>query len=244
MDATIAANGIERTGFKDATRVLTSILSPLEKRCLIWLAQRMPRRINSDHLTGLALLAMLGAGLSYWFASLDSSWFPSLNPWAGLMAVNVCLALNWFGDSLDGTLARVRQHQRPRYGFYVDHIVDAFGILFLVGGMSLSGFMSPYVGLALLVAYFMLSIEVYLATYSLGTFKITYFKVGPTELRILLALGNLVLLVKPTATIFGQTYPLFDVGGVVATAGLMVTLVVSTIGHTPELYRAEPIPRG
>ena len=235
MDATIAATGIERPSFKDATRVLTSILSPLEKRCLIWLAHRMPRRINSDHLTGLALLAMLGAGVSYWFASL--------NPWIGLMAVNVCLAINWFGDSLDGTVARVRQHQRPRYGFYVDHIVDAFGILFLVGGMSLSGYMTPYVGLALLVAYFMLSIEVYLATYSLGTFKITYFKVGPTELRILLAIGNIALLVHPTATIFGTTYQLFDVGGVVAVIGLMFTLVVATIGHTRELYRAEPIPR-
>ncbi len=235
MDATIAATGAGRPAFKDATRVLTSVLSPLEKRCLIWMASRMPARINSDHLTGLALLAMLGAGFAYW---MSGSY-----PWAGLLAVNVCLAINWFGDSLDGTLARVRQHQRPRYGFYVDHIVDAFGILFLVGGMSLSGYMTPYVGLALLVAYFMLSIEVYLATYSLGTFKITYFKVGPTELRILLALGNLVLLFRSTSTIFGHQYLLFDVGGVVAAIGLMVTLVVSTIEHTRELYRAEPLPR-
>jgi archaetidylinositol phosphate synthase len=236
MDAAIATTGVERPRFKDATRVLSSILSPLEKRCLIWLAQRMPARVNSDHLTGLALIAMLGAGVAYGFASL--------NPWIGLMAVNICLALNWFGDSLDGTLARVRQHQRPRYGFYVDHIVDAFGMLFLVGGMSLSGYMSPYVALGLLAAYFMLSIEVYLATYSLGTFTITYFKVGPTELRILLAIGNLALLVHPTATIFGRQYQLFDVGGVVAITGLMVTLVVSTIRHTRELYRAEPLPRG
>jgi len=235
MDAAIATTGVERPRFKDATRVLTSILSPLEKRCLIWLAQRMPARVNSDHLTGLALIAMLGAGVAYWFASL--------NPWIGLMVVNVCLALNWFGDSLDGTLARVRQHQRPRYGFYVDHIVDAFGTLFLVGGMSLSGYMSPYVALGLLAAYFMLSIEVYLATYALGTFTITYFKVGPTELRILLATGNLALLVHPTATIFDRQYQLFDVGGVVAIIGLMVTLVVSTIRHTRELYRAEPIPK-
>lgn len=236
MDAAIATTGVERPRFKDATRVLTSILSPLEKRCLIWLAQRMPARVNSDHLTGLALIAMLGAGVAYWFASL--------NPWMGLMVVNVCLALNWFGDSLDGTLARVRQHQRPRYGFYVDHIVDAFGILFLVGGMALSGYMSPLVALGLLAAYFMLSIEVYLATYSLGTFTITYFKVGPTELRILLAIGNLALLVHPMATIVGRQYQLFDVGGVVAIIGLMVTLVVSTIRHTRELYRAEPLPRG
>jgi phosphatidylglycerophosphate synthase len=234
MDATIAATGVERPAFKDAARVLTSILSPLEKRCLIWMARRMPARINSDHLTALALAAMVAAGVSYWAARA--------NPWVGLMAVNVCLAINWFGDSLDGTLARVRNHQRPRYGFYVDHIVDAFGIAFLVGGMSLSGYMSPYVGLGLLVAYFMLSIEVYLATYALGTFKISYFKVGPTELRIILALGNLVLLFHPTSRIFGREYLLFDVGGVVASIGLMTTLIVSAMGHTRELYRAEPIP--
>src|SRR5262245_31256582 len=119
MDATIAATGAERPAFREARRELTSLLSTLEKRCLIWMAERMPARINSDHLTGLALLAMLSAGLAYWWAGF--------NPWAGLLAVNVCLAINWFGDSLDGTLARVRQHQRPRYGFYVDHIVDAFG---------------------------------------------------------------------------------------------------------------------
>jgi archaetidylinositol phosphate synthase len=236
MNATIAAIRMDRPAFRDAARVLTSILSPLEKRCLIWMARRMPNRINSDHLTALALAAMLGAGLSYWAASV--------NPWVGLLLVNVCLAINWFGDSLDGTLARVRNHQRPRYGFYVDHIVDAFGIAFLVGGMSLSTYMSPYVGLALLVAYFMLSIEVYLATYSLGTFKISYFKIGPTELRILLAIGNIVLLFHPTATIFGRQFLLFDVGGVVASIGLIVTLVVAAIGHTRELYLAEPIPTG
>jgi phosphatidylglycerophosphate synthase len=234
MDATIAATGPERPTFRDAARVLTSVLSPLEKRCLIWLAHRMPARINSDHLTALALLAMVVAGLSYWWASI--------NPWAGLLAVNVCLAINWFGDSLDGTVARVRQHQRPRYGFYVDHIVDAFGILFLVAGMSVSGYMSPYVGLGLLVAYFLLSIEIYLATYALGTFRISYFKLGPTELRIILAIGNLVLLFHPTATILGHRYPLFDVGGVVASIGLFVTVVIAAIGHTRELYRAEPIP--
>jgi phosphatidylglycerophosphate synthase len=235
MDATIAATGAERPAFRDARRELTSLLSTLEKRCLIWMAKRMPARINSDHLTVLALAAMLGAGLSYWWAGF--------NPWAGLIAVNLCLAINWFGDSLDGTLARVRQHQRPRYGFYVDHIVDAFGILFLVGGMALSGYMSLPIALGLLVAYFLLSIEIYLATYALGTFKISYFKLGPTELRIILALGNLVLLVHPTSTILGRQYQLFDVGGLVAVIGLLITVVIAAIGHTRELYRAEPIPR-
>jgi phosphatidylglycerophosphate synthase len=219
--------------FRDATRVLTSVLSPLEKRTLLWLAQRMPRAINSDHLTSLALLAMLGAGLSYW---LGGTW------WIGLHLVNVCLALNWFGDSLDGTLARVRQHQRPRYGYYVDHVVDAFGALFLLGGLALSGFMHPLIALGLVAAYYAMSIEVFLAAKSLGEFKITYAMLGPTELRILLAIGNLVLLVKPTATIFGHTFPLFNVGGVVAIAGLFVILVVTAVKNTRKLYAMEPIP--
>ena len=219
--------------FKDATRVLSSILSPLEKRTLHWLAARMPARVNSDHLTSLALLAMLGAGLSYWLASVTP---------LGLLLVVVCLAVNWFGDSLDGTLARVRQQQRPRYGYYVDHLVDGFGALFLLGGLALSGYMHPAIAFGLLLAYYLLSIEVYLAAHTVGRFKITHFYMGPTELRILLAIGNLVLLVHPHATILGQTYRLFDVGGVIAVAGLFVTLLVSAVTNTRALYRAEPIP--
>jgi phosphatidylglycerophosphate synthase len=219
--------------FKDATRVLSSPLAALEKRTLIWLAERMPSRVNSDHLTLLALAAMLGAGLSYWLASVTP---------VGVLLVIVFLAINWFGDSLDGTLARVRQRQRPRYGFYVDHVVDALGSAFLFGGMALSGFMTPLVALGLLVAYLLISIEVYLAAYSVGTFRITHFKVGPTELRILLAIGNLALLVQPTSTLFGREFLLFDVGGVVAIAGLFVTFVVAAARNVRTLYRAEPIP--
>jgi phosphatidylglycerophosphate synthase len=220
--------------FRDATRVLTSVLAPIEKRCLIWLATRMPRWVNSDHLTVLALVAMLGAGLSYWLARVTP---------IGLVLVVICLAINWFGDSLDGTLARVRQHQRPRYGFYVDHVVDTFGTFFLFGGMALSGYMSPPVAAGLLIAYFMVCCEVFLATHCLGRFTMSYLKIGPTELRILLALGNLTLLVHPTAHLFGRDYLLFDVGGVVAAAGMALTLVSSAIRNTRTLYRAEPIPR-
>ena len=219
--------------FANATRIITGILGPLEKRTLIWLAARMPARVNSDHLTALALIAMLGAGLSYWLASVTP---------AGLVLVCGWLALNWFGDSLDGTLARVRGHERPRYGYYVDHIVDAFGALFLLGGLGLSGYMSPWIALGLLLGYYLLSMEVYLAAHTIGRFKISYFKMGPTELRILLAVGNLVLLVKPVATLFGQEYRLFDVGGAVAIAGMLVTLVVNVIGNARTLYRQEPLP--
>jgi phosphatidylglycerophosphate synthase len=219
--------------YQDPTRQLTSVLAPLEKRTLVWLAERMPRRINSDHLTILALAAMLGAGLSYWWASVNA---------LGLVAATVCLAVNWFGDSLDGTLARVRRCQRPRYGFYVDHVIDTFGIALLIGGMSLSGYMTPWVAAVLLIAYFMLSAEVFLATHVLGTFRMSFFKVGPTELRILLAIGNAVAMFKPTSHLWGHEFLLFDAGGVVGAIGLACTVVVSAISNTRRLYRLEPLP--
>jgi len=201
---------------------------------LLWLAARLPGCVNSDHLTVVALVAMLMAGLSYWLARTTRS---------GLLLAVVCLAINWFGDSLDGTLARLRQHQRPRYGFYVDHVVDAAGAVFLLGGVGLSGYMSSIVALALLVAYLLLLVETFLATYTIGTFTMSYFGVGPTELRILLAIGNFVLLVHPTAELFGRQYLLFDVGGVIASCGLLVTLLVAVATHTRTLYLAEPLPR-
>jgi phosphatidylglycerophosphate synthase len=178
---------------------------------------------------------MLGAGLSYWLSSVTT---------VGLGLAVLCLAVNWFGDSLDGTLARVRQHQRPRYGYYIDHVLDAFGALCLFGGLALSGHMSPVIALGLLVAYLIMAVEVYLAAHVLGEFRITYFNLGPTELRILLAIGSLWLPVRPTVTLLGDTWRLFDVGGLVAIAGLAVVVVATCSRHTRTLYRAEPIPDG
>ena len=218
--------------FKDATRLLVSVLAPLEKRVLVWLAVRLPRWVNSDHLTLLALVAMAGAGLSYWLARATP---------AGLVLACVCLAINWFGDSLDGTHARVRNRQRPRYGFYVDHVVDEFGVACLFGGLAASGYMSPVIAAGLAIAYFMLCIEVGLATHALGTFRMTYFNLGPTELRILLAVGNLVAIVHPRAVILGREFLLFDVGGAIGAVGLVVTLIFSAVSNTRALYRLEPL---
>jgi archaetidylinositol phosphate synthase len=220
--------------FGEARRVMTNVSASLERRCLLWLAARLPRWVNSDHLTVLALVAMLMTGLSYSVARGHRL--------ALLLAV-VWLAVNWFGDSLDGTLARMRRQQRPRYGFYVDHVVDCFGVFFVLGGLALSGFMNPLVAMGLLVAYFMLSIEVYLATYCLTVFRMSFWGFGPTELRLVLAIGTLALLSDPTVGILGQRYRLFDVGGLVAIAGIAVTLMVSVIQNVRALYRAEPLPR-
>jgi phosphatidylglycerophosphate synthase len=156
--------------------------------------------------------------------------------------VIVFLALNWLGDSLDGTLARVRRRQRPRYGFYVDHVVDAFGTFFLLGGLALSGYMSAGVAMGLLIAYFMLSIEVYLATYTIGTFHLSFWKLSPTELRILLMIANVALLYRPVVRLAGSEYLLCDIGGVIGIIGMAAMLITSVIKHTAALYRAEPLP--
>src|SRR6478609_1395277 len=231
-----AAQPSTNSRFHEAKRIQQSFLANLEKRTLIWLAARTPAWINSDHLTLLGLISMAAAGAAYWWSAT--------NP-LGLILVVVCLALNWLGDSLDGTLARFRDHSRPRYGFYVDHIVDAFSAFFLLGGLTLSGYMSPAVALGLLVAYLMLSVEIYLATYALGDFKISYYKMGPTELRLLLAIGCLVLYFwKATVLLFGRAHRLFDVAGTLGISGMLLIMVISAIHNTVRLYRQEPIPVG
>ena len=223
-----------QAAFQEADRAQESFLAAIEKRCLIWLARHAPAWLNSDHLTALGLIALFAAGLSYWY----SRW----NRWA-LLLVIVCLAMNWAGDSLDGTLARVRNKQRPRYGFYVDHIVDCLGALFLLGGLGLSTYMSHGVALGLLIVYLLLSCEVYLATYTIGKFQISFWKFSPTELRILLAVGNIALFLKPQAglTVFGDRYSMFNIGGAIGIVGMALILAVSIGRHTRALYRAEPL---
>src|SRR5215217_4690704 len=174
------------------TRVHGSLLAAAEKRLLIRIAHAMPRRVNSDHLTALGAAGMLGCGVCY---AVALHW-----PAAVLLAI-LCLAINWFGDSLDGTVARVRRHERPRYGFYVDHVLDAAGMLLLVAGLLAGGLVSIVPAAAFALAYYLLTIEIALATHALGTFKISYWKFGPTELRILLAAGTLQLLNSPWSSL-------------------------------------------
>ena len=212
-----------------------SVLAAVERRALIWLAERLPLSVNSDHLTLLGLASMMAAGAA--FAALR------FTPWSA-GAVVAALALNWFGDSLDGTLARVRDQQRPRYGFYVDHVIDLAGTTFLLAGLGCSGFMSPLIALALLVAYLLVAAESYLATHAVGVFRISFLGFGPTELRIVLAIGAVQLVREPWVSIGGlPPIQLFDVGGVVALVGLAVVFVVSAVRNTRALYRAEPLPR-
>src|SRR6266487_5513522 len=226
----MATQTLPRTaaGFRQATRLQGSVLATGERHVLIWMAERTPAWIYSDHLTALGFGAQLLTGLSYAMSK-------SSKPW--LIAGIGFLALNWLGDSLDGTLARVRQRQRPRYGFYVDHMVDSFGALALMSGLAISGYMHPYIAIGLLLVFLLLSIQSYLATYTLGEFQLSFWRFGPTEIRILLATGNVVLLFQPM--IWHGHYRLLDVGGAIGIVGMAVMLIFSTIRNTMWLFREE-----
>src|SRR6266513_1573700 len=214
--------------FRDPKRIQHSFVTAAEKRVLVWLAERTPAWISPDHLTFLGFMSQVMAGISYALASRNRLW---------LLGVIGFLALNWLGDSLDGTLARVRQRQRPRYGFYVDHMVDSFGALALMSGLAISGYMHPYIAIGLLLVFLLLSVQSYLATYTLGEFQLSFWKFGPTEIRILLATGNIALLFQPM--IWHGHYRLFDVGGAIGIVGMAVMLIFSTIRNTMWLCREE-----
>src|SRR5579863_7949505 len=218
--------------FAPATRLQQSFVAATEKETLLWLAERTPSWINSDHLTVLGFVGQCMAGVCYALAR----W----NRYVLLLGV-IFLAMNWLGDSLDGTLARVRDCQRPRYGFYVDHIADTFAAFFLMAGLALSGYVHPAIAFGMLIAFLMLSIEAYLTSYTLGQFQLSYWKFGPTEIRLLLAAGNLALLRWPTATVAGTQLRLLDLGGAIGIAGMTLMLIVSAIRHTQTLYREEKI---
>jgi archaetidylinositol phosphate synthase len=214
--------------FHAAPRIQEAVTANLEKKALLWLAARIPSWINSDHLTLLGFAAMWLACASYILARHNR---------VGLLLATLCLALNWFGDSLDGTLARFRNHQRPRYGFYVDHIIDSIGALLLMGGLAASGYLDARIATGMLVAFLLLSIETYLATYTIGTFRMSFWKFGPTEIRLLLAIGNITLWFRPEAKVPIAGYRLFDFGGMAAIASMSVMLAIAVARNTTKLYR-------
>ena len=219
-----------RGAFVNAPRVHTALTAGVEKRLLTWMARRTPTAIGPDHLTSLGFVSQLAAGSAYALAARDPR---------ALWLVNLFLFLNWLGDSLDGTLARVREQQRPRYGFYVDHMADTFGALALMAGLALSGYVHWPIAAGMLAGYYVLSIESYLATYTIGRFHLSHGLFGPTELRILLATGNAVLLAHPYAIIAGHSFLLFDVGGAAAILGMAGMAVAAAARHTASLYRED-----
>jgi phosphatidylglycerophosphate synthase len=218
---------------KDAERQAKFIVARFEQWALPRIAARLPRWVMPDHLTGLGIVAATWIMFCYMRSNDDANW---------LWGANLGLVAHWFGDSLDGTLARVRKIQRPRYGFYLDHLTDAYSTVALGLGLGFSPYMLLAVALAGVAGYLVLSINVYLETYVFGRFRYGYGVLGPTEARILLiALNVLALIVSPLPfTLFGVRMTAFDIGGMaigLLMFGLLLTRAFRNLG---ELAKEEP----
>lgn len=211
-------------------RVQSSLLAEPERRALLWIAPRLPRWVSPDMMTYLGLLAMAFVGLCYYLTS-RSNFF--------LILAGIGYVLNWLGDSLDGTLARVRNQQRPRYGYYLDHLVDAFGVAFMIFGLAYSGLISqPFVWLVLSL-FFIASINTYLATNSVKIFKISYLRLSTTEARVLLIIMNIVLIWVKKIKIFGFTAYILDIVAALISLFLLFAILRSAFKNLRKLDKEE-----
>ena len=223
--------GARRDG--DHERTGGFALARFEAWALPRMAGALPGWVTPDHLTGIGLLASTLIAVCYMLTNWSENW---------LWAVNLLLVINWYGDSLDGTLARVRRIERPRYGYYLDHLTDAWSTLAIGLGLGFSPYMLLSVGLAISIGYLLLSINVYLETHVFGEFRLGHGFVGPTEARLLLiTLNTLALLLTPLRfTLWGVDLTLFDVIGIAGVVAMFLMLVTRATGNLRELARLEP----
>jgi phosphatidylglycerophosphate synthase len=221
---------------KPEVRIQTSILNSLEKKALVWMAQRIPRKINSDHLTVLGFMGALLSSAGYILSNFESNflWLASLG-----------LLVNWFGDSLDGTLARVRKAQRPTYGFFIDHTIDGLTIFVICVGAGLSPYINFAVAMLILAGYLLLSVLTYINTYLKGEFRITYSKLGPTEFRLIVILINTLFIYYPTGNQYfvlsGVVLSLFDVIGIVIAFILFIIYLVNFLIDKNKYAKIDPL---
>ncbi len=220
----------------EATREPSFLLAKPEKRLLTWIASRLPRWILPDDMTALGVLAALGVAVAYQLSNESLDW---------LWVASGLLVLQWLGDSLDGTLARVRKIERPTYGYYLDHLVDAIATAAIGIGLGLSPLMLLSIGTLIVVAYLILSINVYLESYAFGRFSIGYGLVGPTEIRlILIALNTVVALGAGLDFVIADLeLTLFDVIGLAIAATMIALLLGRAVRNLRELARKEPAAR-
>ena len=217
----------------EAEREPNFLFAPLERRFLPWAAGKLPRWVLPDDMTALGVLAAFGVCAAYQLSNEDSAW---------LWAASGLLVVQWIGDSLDGTLARVRNIQRPKYGYYLDHIVDALATAAIGIGLGLSPFMLLSIGTLIVVAYLILSINVYLESMAFGRFRLGYGYLGPTEIRaVLIALNTaLALDLGLDFNILELNMTVFDVIGL-GIATVMIALgAVRVFGNLRELAKDEP----
>jgi phosphatidylglycerophosphate synthase len=212
-----------------APREKTFLLARPEGRVLEWIARRLPAWVMPDHLTALGVLAAIGIAAAYALSNQDPLW---------LWAASGLLVVHWLGDSLDGTLARVRKSERPRYGYYLDHLVDAIATALIGVGLGVSPYMLVATGLVLVVAYLVLSINTYLETNTLGVFSLGYGRLGPTEARVGLIAINTMLALGVAPAVLGMGVLDFAVLGIAAV--MLAALAVRAFRNLRELARLEP----
>ncbi len=220
----------------EAEREPNFLLAPFERRFLPWAAGKLPRWILPDDLTALGVLAAFGICAAYGLSNNDSAW---------LWVASGLLVVQWLGDSLDGTLARVRQIQRPKYGYYLDHLVDAIATAAIGIGLGLSPFMLLSTGTLIVVAYLILSINVYLESYAFGRFRLGYGYLGPTEIRAILILLNTALALELGLdfNLVGLDLTVFDVVGLVIAGGMILLLLGRAFTNLRALAKEEPAAR-
>ncbi|HSJ06393.1 MAG TPA: CDP-alcohol phosphatidyltransferase family protein [Longimicrobiales bacterium] len=209
------------------------VLKRFERWALPRLAARLPGRVMPDHMTALGLFASTMAAVAYALTNRHEAW---------LWVASAALIVNWYGDSLDGTLARFRRIERPRYGYYLDHLTDAYSTMAIGLGLGFSPYMLLAVGLAIVIAYLLLSINVYLETHVFKEFSFSYGNLGPTEVRILLiVLNTLALTLGPLPfEALGVGATIFDVAGLAAVLGMVGVLLLRAGRNLRVLARLEP----
>ena len=219
---------------KKHIRINDILLGPLERPALQWFAARMPEWVTPDHLTLFGTFGAVLIFLSYWLTNYDPAF---------LWLASIGFFINWFGDSLDGTLARYRDIQRPKYGFFVDHIVDAFNEALIFLGFGLSPYIRFEIASLLFIGYLMMSVLVYVRTCVKGEFVISYAGLGPTEMRVLAVIANgmLYFFGNPSLSLAGLDLTIFDMVGFTIAMALFVVFLISSYSQARELSEIDPV---
>ena len=208
---------------EQSKRIQTSLLNGAEKKVLVWLAERQPRWMTSDILTGIGVVGAVIVAVGYFLSNYHIGW---------LWLASLGFVINWYGDSLDGTLARVRNTQRPIYGFYLDHNIDGITMAIMCIGAGLSDMLNLYIAMAVLAVYLLLSISVYINAHLKGEFKLTYAGMGPTEFRLIMIVVNTLFVTIVPLREWGVTFSILNtpiIFGAFDFIGLAILAILSII---------------
>lgn len=228
---------------ENSKRIQSSLLNAVEKKALVWLAERQPKWVDSDMLTYVGHVGAAVVAMGFVLANINVNFL-----WISILG----FVINWYGDSLDGTLARVRKQQRPIYGFYIDHTTDAINEVLMFMGAGLSPFMHFNLACVALVIYLMLTLNVAMNAHLKGEFRLTYAKLGPTELRLICILACLLLIGVKSLRTFALDVPwgagvftmrILDMVGTVILVGLVIIYFVTIIQDARYYSKTDPKPK-